>query len=129
MSVVTTLLMIFAIVGRVAINVHPSSDVAAPVVVAVPAGVAALLLRELRHRFTQRIARRARTSLALTSCALAAGAAALAVNVDSAPPLLGTLGLGYRAVGWFAATALSLGVTTWTLLKVREGVRAKSGRV
>jgi hypothetical protein len=128
-SVGTTLLMILAIIGRVVMNVHPSSDVAAPVVVAVPAGVAALLLRELRHRFTQRIARKARTSLALTSCALAAGAAALAVSVDSAPPLLGTLGLGYRAAGWFLATALSFGVTAWTWWGVREAVQPKDGRV
>jgi len=106
--------MVGALFGRLLLDVRPAPDVAAPVVVAVPAALVALLLRETKHRLTQMLAAGARRSIAGSSLALTLGAIALTLRLRASPSPLLQHGVGWRAVGWSAASLVSVGVTIYT---------------
>jgi hypothetical protein len=116
-SALTTLVMVCAALFRFWLQVHPASDVAAPVLVALPAALVALLVRETRHRLAALLAREARWSIALSSVALAIGAAAIALRFPDTPPPIAAHGVGYRGLMWCAGAALSLLVTIGTSIR------------
>jgi len=119
-SIISAATLSAAVIARFVLGFHPAPDVAAPVLVALPAGLAALLVRETRHRLTAILAVEARVSIAATAIALGAAAVSIAIQVPSSPPLLASHGLGVRAVMWCTATLLSVLVAAGTLIRQRQ---------
>jgi len=118
-SLLATSALMLAITLRFFGDVHPAPDVAAPVLVALPAALTALLVREVRHRLTATLAFEARLSIGLTALALAVASVSIALKFPDPPAVLAIHGLGWRALIWSAAAAVSVLITTVTL--VRQG--------
>lgn len=116
-SISATAALAVAVFARFLFDIHPASDVAAPVLVALPAALVALLVREARHRLTARLAIEARRSIGLTAIALAGAAVAIALKFPDPPTFLAVHNIGFRALIWCIATAGSLVVTLATLYR------------
>jgi hypothetical protein len=113
----TVAMFVGGLLARMA-GIHPDVGAAAPILAAVPAAYALLVLQDSRSRTHEAVVKRPRDVLRAMAVLTFGGSCTLAGRFPARDlPALGRFGWGLKAVAWVALSSVAAALVLWTVTR------------